>query len=115
MKPPEGHQYYKKCIQKLKKAIYGLKQSGREWNLQLDKFILKIGFKRLTSESYLHIKRNNQNTITCILGVYVDDILITGKNKEIQNTKKKNKIKKRFNKKEIGNVDFVIGIKFIKC
>ena len=80
MKPPEGHQDYKRYFWKLKKAIYGLKQSGREWNLQLNSFILKIGFERLTSEPCLYIKRNNQNNITCILGVYVDDILIAGKN-----------------------------------
>ena len=43
MKPPEGHQDYKRYFWKLKKAIYGLKQSGREWNLKLNRFILKIG------------------------------------------------------------------------
>jgi len=44
--------------------------------------------------------------------VYVDDILIVGKSKEINNTK--NRIKNKFKIKEIGDVDFVIGIKFIK-
>jgi len=42
----------------------------------------------------------------------VDDILIAGDNSEINKTKKL--IKRKFKIKEIGDVDFVIGIKFIK-
>jgi len=38
--------------------------------------------------------------------VHVDDILIADKSKEINNTK--NKIKNKFEIKEIGDVDFVI-------
>jgi len=43
----------------------------------------------------------------------VDDIFISGKDNEI--TKIKDQIKQKFNIKEIGNVDFVIEIKFEKC
>jgi len=44
--------------------------------------------------------------------VYVDDILIAGKSNEINTTKIK--IKNKFEIREIGNVDFMIRIKFIK-
>ena len=73
---------------------------------------MNLGFKQLVSEPCLYEKRSKSNIINCMLGVYVDDILIAGKSKEINITK--NKIKNRFKIKEIGNVDFVIGIKFIK-
>jgi len=112
MKSPEGHPDYNIRFWKLNKAIYGLKQSGREWNKELNNFLMNLGFKQLVSELCLYVKRSNSNIINCILGVYVDDILIAGKSKEINITKKK--IKNRFKIKEIGNVDFVIGIKFIK-
>lgn len=46
------------------------------------------------------------------MGVYVDDILIAGKSNEINTTKIK--IKNKFEIREIGNVDFMIRIKFIK-
>jgi len=112
MKSPEGHPDYNIRFWKLNKAIYGLKQSGREWNKELNNFLMNLGFKQLVSELCLYVKRSNSNIINCILGVYVNDILIAGKSKEINITK--NKIKNRFKIKEIGNVDFVIGIKFIK-
>jgi len=44
------------------------------------------------------------------LSVYVNDILITGTNHEIKIVK--DSIKRKFNIKDIGNVEFVIGIKF---
>jgi len=92
MKPPEGHPDYNKKLWKLNKAIYGLKQSGREWNKEINNFLINLEFKQLLSEPCLYIKRNNQNSINCILGVYVDDIPKAGESKEINNTK--NRIKK---------------------
>ena len=43
MKPPEGHPDFNRKYQKLNRAIYGLKQSGREWNKEINKFLTKIG------------------------------------------------------------------------
>jgi len=50
--------------------------------------------------------------LTCILTVYVDDILLTGNEHEINNTK--NLLKKHFNNTDIGNVNIIISIKFEK-
>ena len=112
MIPPECHEDYNKRFWKLNKAIYGLKQRGHSWNNELNKYLINIGFRRLISEPCLYMKTNDKGNISCLLGVYVDDNLISGTNYEIKNTKIL--IKNRFKIKEIGNVDFVIGIKFIK-
>jgi len=58
------------------------------------------------------MKTNDARRIRCILGVYIDDILIKGTNYEIKNTK--HLINNKFKIKNIGNVDFVIGIIFVK-
>ena len=111
MKAPEGqntHKYWK-----LNKALYGLKQAGREWNNKLNDEILKMKFRRLKSEPCIYAKESQDKNITCILGVYVDDILILGYENEVRNIKIL--IKGIFNIKDIGEVDFVIGIKFEKC
>jgi len=48
----------------------------------------------------------------CILGVYVDDILLTGKKEEIINTK--SLLKEHFEITDIGPEDYILGIKFEK-
>ena len=50
MEPPKGHPDHKNYIWKLKKIIYGLKQSEMEWNNELNGHLLNIGFRRLTCE-----------------------------------------------------------------
>jgi len=89
-----------------------LKQSGLEWNNELNNYLIKIGFRRLFREPCLYVKKIKRKSITCILGVYVDVILIAGNKGEIILVKKQ--IKNKFKIKEISNVDFIIGIKFIK-
>jgi len=69
-------------------------------------------FRRLNSEPRIYVKENKLKEIICILMVYVDDILLTGKEKVIINNKEQIKI--NYNIKYIGEVNFVIGIKFEK-
>jgi len=113
MKLPEGEDNkngkYKYC--KLNKALYGLKQAGRAWNETLNNKLLKLNFQRLKSEPCLYIK-NNYGKIACLVAVYVDDILITGTDTEIINTK--NLLKENFEVTDVGKVNFIIGIKFEK-
>ena len=114
MEAPKGFsKNVNKIYWKLNKALYGLKQAGREWNNKLDQTLVMMKFKRLVSEPCLYIKENEEKKITCILAVYVDDILLAGNDKEI--FKVKEEIKRSFNIKEIREVDFLIGIKFQKC
>lgn len=94
----------------MKKALYGLKQYGKAWNNKLNDIITKINFKRLVSDPCVYKKEDNNGNIECILAVYVDDILITGTRKEINNTILL--IKHYFHIKDIGEADFIIGIKF---
>jgi len=61
----------------------------------------------------LYILKDKYKNILCIIAIYVDDILIAGNNKTIN--KVKLEINKYFELSDIGNVDFIVGIKFIKC
>ena len=71
----------------MNKTYYRLKQSGNTWNDELNNKLLKINFKRLVSDPCIYIKRDTNNNIVCIIGVYVDDILLTGIDSEINKTK----------------------------
>jgi len=112
MIPPEGYTKSNGTYLKLQKALYGLKQAGRQWNENLNNSLTNLKFRRLVSEPCIYVKENTKKEIICILTVYVDDILIIGKEKEISYVK--NQIKENYNIKDIGEVDFVIGIKFDK-
>ena len=112
VKAPEGFNKENKQYWKLKKALYGLKQSGKAWNNKLNNILIKIGFHRLTCDPCVYKKIDQNKNIICILAVYVDDILITGVEKEIN--KAKQQINKFFDIKDIGDADFIIGIKFQK-
>jgi len=60
----------------LKKCIYGLKQSGYEWNQELSNFLKSINFSQCSPTTDECIFRKwNQNELT-IITVYVDDMVI---------------------------------------
>jgi len=112
MEVPEGPEGYRKGYWKLKKTLYRLKQSGRLWNETLDSDLNKIGLIRLKSEPCIYYRKNKNDELICILAVYVDDILITDKETEINEFKPL--LKERFTITDIGLVDNILGIKFVK-
>ena len=63
---------------KLQKALYGLKQAPRAWNSKLNEVLLKKGFVRSKCDYGVYYTAEMQERI--IVGVYVDDMLITGSN-----------------------------------
>ena len=81
MDQPEGFMVkgkeFKVC--RLWKAIYGLKQAVLQWNKQLHKSLLEMGFTRSLSDPGTYFKIISQEII--ILLVYVDNALFMGSNK----------------------------------
>ncbi|KAE8884915.1 hypothetical protein PF010_g28249 [Phytophthora fragariae] len=65
----------------LEKGLYGLKQSGRLWNhgrlwnQLLHSILLSLGFRLCYSDSCLYVKIEEDGMT--LVGVYVDDILVT--------------------------------------
>ena len=65
---------------RLKKSLYGLKQSPRAWFGRFTLAMKKYGFKQSNSDHTLFLKRKG-NFVTCLI-IYVDDMIITGNDKE---------------------------------
>lgn len=65
---------------KLKKAIYGLRESPRTWYERFDNFLRKLVFLRSENDYCLYMKHDENKTIYLIL--FVVDLLIFCKNKE---------------------------------
>ncbi|GFY34756.1 retrovirus-related Pol polyprotein from transposon TNT 1-94 [Trichonephila clavipes] len=74
--PPPGYEKLiggdKVC--KLKKSIYGLPQSGRNWYMKIKGELENFGLKQLASDNCVFIKSVNQSVL--VLCMYVDDLAI---------------------------------------
>jgi hypothetical protein len=53
-----------------------LKQAPRAWNAKLDASLQSLGFHRSPLEHAVYLRNNGKTTL--IVGVYVDDLIITG-------------------------------------
>jgi hypothetical protein len=67
---------HKKFVLRLRKTIYGLKQSARKWYQLLPKSLATLSFSALETDNAVYVKRDPPH-IT-ILAIHVDDTTITG-------------------------------------
>lgn len=75
LKRVEGFLHKQKgAVYEVCKALYGLTQSGREWNEELNKWFLAHGYKRCKEEPCLHSRA--ENGIKILVLVYVDDLMV---------------------------------------
>ncbi|GJX64162.1 ribonuclease H-like domain, reverse transcriptase, RNA-dependent DNA polymerase [Tanacetum coccineum] len=63
-------------VYKLSKALYGLRQAPRAWNSRLDKCLKGLNFTRCGLEYAVYTRKQHGNIL--IVGVYVDDLIVTG-------------------------------------
>jgi Reverse transcriptase (RNA-dependent DNA polymerase) len=105
--PGHGKENVPNLVCRLKKLIYGLKQSPRAWYGKISNFLISCNFKIGSADSSLFIN-NNFNDITIVL-VYVDDLIITGDNQvEIDDIKQD--LKQKFDIKDLGKLKYFLGI-----
>ena len=110
---PEGFETKKGKIPfvwKLKKSLYGLKQSGRNWNQTLDKTLTDMKFERSQVDPCVYMKRRKPGSLTILL-IWVDDIIISSTDNECLK-KTKEDLKKKFRMKDLGILNNFLGIEF---
>lgn len=71
VKENKGHMVYR-----LVKALYGLRLAPRAWYAKLSKCLEKLGFVKCPYEHAVYTRREGNASL--IIGVYVDDLLVTG-------------------------------------
>jgi hypothetical protein len=95
-------------VLKLKKALYELHQAPRAWNQKLDESLLTVEFQRCASDPSIYC-RSGKAGDRLVVGVYVDDLVITGSSqKEIQ--KFKSEMMKMYKMTNLGLIDYYLGI-----
>lgn len=111
LKPPEGLSVPEGKVYKLVKGLYGLKQSGREWNKELDKFLRSVGFFCLSCAPCLYTRGKGDNF--AIITTYVDDILVTSPSRsEVDRIKES--FKGKWSIEDNGPVKEFLGIKITR-
>ncbi|KAK9052683.1 hypothetical protein SSX86_029313 [Deinandra increscens subsp. villosa] len=113
MEQPEGFsapgQEGKVC--KLVKSLYGLKQAPKQWHQKFDQVMINNGFKINECDKCVYIKDTSRGYV--MLCLYVDDMLIIGSNDHmIRSTK--DMLKARFDMKDMGLADVILGVKIIR-
>ncbi|UYV84441.1 hypothetical protein LAZ67_X002182 [Cordylochernes scorpioides] len=66
---------------KLEKSLYGLPQSGKCWNKKINEILYQLGMIRTKCDSCVYKLQRGEEY--AILGLYVDDLIIAGTSKEI--------------------------------
>ncbi|BCR87868.1 uncharacterized protein ACHE_40432S [Aspergillus chevalieri] len=113
MEIPEGLQDFdpdvtstRGLVLELKKSLYGLRQSANLWHRKISDFLKKIGFKPITADPSVFI-----NGRGLIIAVYVDDIVIFGKDANDIDVVKQ-KLKEFHPMTDSGLVKKLLGIRF---
>ena len=78
---------WKNKVYKLKKSLYGLKQSPKAWLGRFTKSMIRMNYHQSQEDHTLFIKHNSFSKLI-VLVVYVDDIIVTRNDEwEIQRLK----------------------------
>ena len=113
MVPPPGftEEFQSGEVCQLKKTLYGLKQSPRAWFGRFTEVMKKYDYRQSNSDHTLFIKKKN-GKITCLI-IYVDDMIITGDDKEEIGELRKN-LFKEFEMKDLGHLKYFLGIEVLR-
>ncbi len=113
MKQPEGF-VNKKCpakVCKLKKSLYGLKQSARCWNLKIDEYLKASKYIQSEADPCIYYKTEvvDGKTQIMIIAVYVDDTILLSNDSELLLLEKK-RLSERFDMDDRGEIHYVLGM-----
>lgn len=94
---------------KLRKSLYGLKQSGRNWNHVLHNYLLSLNFQQSLCDNCVYFKFIGDEK--CIVIVWVDDLIIAASDKNMLEITKLG-LSSKFEMKDLGIISWFLGIEF---
>lgn len=99
---------------RLKKSLYGLKQSGRLWYQRMDDALTnQHGFTRLANDHCFYHRKDAQTDNIVWVALYVDDLLIAANSLDELN-KFKSALSSTFKMKDLGEAKYVLGIQICR-
>ena len=85
---------------KLKKSLYGLKQAPRQWYKKFESIMREQDYRKTTFDHCVFVQKFFDDDFVILL-LYVDDILIVGRNVS-RIDKLKKQLSKSFSMKDLG-------------
>ena len=113
MKIPEFPELEPDCKGKvilLLKGLYGLKQSGRNWNLDIHNFLMTLGFNRTHADPCIYSLKDKDGNLQVILGLYVDDVVLLPFTEEMKDWFV-SEMTTKYDCTDIEEMDWILGIK----
>ena len=98
-------------VYKLLKALYGLRQAPRAWYSRFNQYLLKLGFVKCPFEHAVYTKKFGADSL--IVGVYVDDLIITGTSAS-HIIKFKGDMSREFDMSDLGKLSYYLGLEVIQ-
>src|SRR5882757_4386648 len=95
---------------RLKKAIYGLKQASRAWNLQFHGVLISLGFKRMHADAGIYVCHQHGGVGLLVVVLYVDDITIMGSSLE-DVRQLKSSLSSRYEMTDLGEIQSYLGMR----
>lgn len=94
---------------RLNKSLYGLKQSGRNWNNVLHDFLVSLGFVQSFCDHCVYTRHRSDSC--AIIIVWVDDLIISASDMNTVNDVKCS-LSQKFKMKDLGQLNWFLGIEF---
>ena len=113
MKIPQGIPNHPNKVCKLKKSIYGLKQSARCWYDKFDKVIKNFGFKSSHLDNCLYVREAQNIKDSMYVVLYVDDLVIVTGNIESMNLIKQY-FMNIFEMKDLNEIKLFLGMRITR-
>ena len=107
MEQPPGFHDGTDRVLRLKKTIYGLKQSARVWNKRLHDALLSLGYMRLYADSCVYTRRLKGKL--AILAFHVDDLAVFTSKGDA--THVKGELAALFDMRDLGELHHFVGFR----
>jgi hypothetical protein len=115
VRPPKGFEKFdpggRPLVWRLRKSIYGLKQSSRNWHKTIDTWMIEYGFTASSKDPCVYVLRTRRGVL--IVCLYVDDLLIAGSHRGMLDEFKED-IARRFKMKDTGELGWMLGVEIIR-
>ncbi|KAH9696398.1 hypothetical protein KPL71_023151 [Citrus sinensis] len=96
----------------LKKSLYGLKQSPRQWYLKFDSYMQELNFQKSSYDCCVYFRKTYGEEVIYLV-LYVDDMLLASKNMKLFDLLKQ-KLRVKFDMKDLGPAKKILGVEIIR-